>query len=120
LTALQTLPKVNLDAGGNISAAADGPLVHVTLKNPSANLAFQVRLGIQRSGQSDEILPVFWDDNYIELMPGETRELTAKYLPTADISGDVELHVSGWNVNPITLPLNGAGPAHLQSAGGTR
>ena len=120
LTALQTLPKVNLDAGGNISAAADGPLVHVTLKNPSANLAFQVRLGIQRSGQSDEILPVFWDDNYIELMPGETRELTAKYLPTADISGDVELHVSGWNVNPIALPLNSAGPAHLQSAGGTR
>jgi hypothetical protein len=53
-------------------------------------------------------------------MPGETRELTAKYLPTADISGDVELHVSGWNVNPIALPLNSAGPAHLQSAGGTR
>ncbi len=120
LTALQTLPKVGLEASANLAAGADGPLVHVTLKNPSPNLAFQIRFGIHRSGQTDEILPVFWDDNYIELMPGETRELTAKYLPTADISGGVELRVSGWNVNPVTIPLNSAGVARSQSAGGGR
>jgi len=120
LTALQSLPKVSLDVVGSIATSADGPLAHVTLKNPSANLAFQVRLGIQHSGQTDEILPVFWDDNYIELMPGETRELTAQYLPTADMSGGVELSISGWNIKPATVPLNNAGPASSQSAGGGR
>jgi exo-1,4-beta-D-glucosaminidase len=120
LTALQSLPKVTLDVVGSVATAADGPLVHVTLKNPSANLAFQVRLGIQRSGQADEILPVFWDDNYIELMPGETRELTARYLPSADLSTAVELSISGWNIKPATVPLNNAGPASSQSAGGGR
>ena len=60
----------------------DGPVAHVLLKNPSDHLAFQIHLGIHKSGQSEEILPVFWDDNYIELMPGESRELTARYLPS--------------------------------------
>jgi exo-1,4-beta-D-glucosaminidase len=84
---------------------ADGPVAYVLLKNPSDHLAFQIHLGIHKSGQSDEILPVFWDDNYIELMPGESRELTARYLPSSSVFGGSELTVSGWNIVPATTPL---------------
>ena len=30
------------------------------------------------SEDGNSILPVFWNDNYISLLPGEKRELTAK------------------------------------------
>ncbi len=32
----------------------------------------------------EEILPVVWQDNYISLLPGEKREITATYR-TADL-----------------------------------
>jgi exo-1,4-beta-D-glucosaminidase len=105
LTALQSLPNASIQATGSVLPGDDGPTAHVLLKNPSDKLAFQVHLGIRKSGENQEILPVFWDDNYIELMPGESREIAARYLPSSAVSGDVELSVYGWNIAPTTIPL---------------
>jgi exo-1,4-beta-D-glucosaminidase len=119
LTALQSLEKVTVDVTGSMLPGPDGPVAHVLLKNSSGHLAFQIHVGIHKSGQSDEILPVFWDDNYIELMPGESRELTARYLPAAAVFGGPELTISGWNIAPATIPLKeGRGlPAPATGAG---
>ncbi|MGA8037965.1 MAG: sugar-binding domain-containing protein [Candidatus Acidiferrales bacterium] len=119
LTALQSLPKANVQVVGSIQPSPDGPVAHVQIKNPSDHLAFQVRLAIRKSGQGGEILPVFWEDNYISLMPGETRELTAQYVPDAAVFGGVELRVTGWNVDPATIMLKeGRGVPAAGPAGG--
>ena len=47
LTALQSLPKANVQVVGSIQPSPDGPVAHVQIKNPSDNLAFQVRLAIR-------------------------------------------------------------------------
>ncbi len=120
LTVLQTLPEANVEATGSLLPGPDGPVAHVLLKNTSDHLAFQIRLGIRRSGQTSEILPVFWDDNYIELMPGESRELTARYLPSTPVFGGVELNVSGWNIAPATIPLKEGRGLPPTSTGGGR
>ena len=120
LTALQSLPKAKLEASGTSVSGADGPEVHLTLKNPSGHLAFQVRFGVRKKGQDAEILPVFWDDSYIELMPGESREISAKYLRNADISEPLEMTVAGWNIETITIPLAGNATSPAQGAGGGR
>jgi exo-1,4-beta-D-glucosaminidase len=119
-TALQNLPKVKLEVNEARATAPDGSAVQVIVKNPSDHLAFQVRFGIQKRGQTEEILPVFWDDNYIELMPGESREITARYLPTSDISGPIELTIAGWNIDTTTVSLKEAGATSAQSSGGGR
>ncbi len=119
LTALQTLPKTNLDVVGSIMPSPDGPVAHVQIKNPSNKLALQVRLAIRKTGQDGEILPVFWEDNYISLLPGETRELTAQYLPAAAVFGGVEIRVTGWNIDPAVVPLKeGRGMPGAAPAGG--
>ena len=105
LTALQSLPKASIEAVGSIQPGPEGAIAHIQVKNPSDHLAFQIRLGIHKSGQDDEILPVFWEDNYIELMPGETRELNAQYLPATAVFGGVDLTVSGWNIDSETIHL---------------
>jgi exo-1,4-beta-D-glucosaminidase len=105
LTALQSLPKAVVEAAGSIQPGPDGAIARVSIRNPSDRLAFQVRLGIRKSGQAEEILPVLWEDNYIELMPGETRELAAQYLPGTAVSGGVDLTVSGWNLESATIHL---------------
>lgn len=120
LTALQTLPEANVEATGSLLPGPDGPVAHVLLKNTSDHLAFQIHLGIRKSGQTGEILPVFWDDNYIELMPGESRELTARYLPDTPVFGGVEMTVSGWNIAPATIPLKEGRGLPPTSTGGGR
>jgi exo-1,4-beta-D-glucosaminidase len=121
LSALQALPQAAIETVGSVQRDPDGAAIaHVQIKNPSDKLAFQVHLGIHKSGQTDEILPVLWEDNYIELMPGETRELTAKYPAGTDVFGGVDLTVSGWNVPSATIhlkegrgmPTPGAAPGH--------
>ena len=105
LTQLNRLTRVRIAAAAVVTQGEQGPQVHVTIRNPSNHLAFQVRLGIHRKGQDMEILPVLWDDNYIELLPGESREISAQYLSPGALNGSPEFTVTGWNVEPFTLSL---------------
>src|ERR1019366_8690935 len=43
------------------------------------HLAFQIHLSIVEEKSGEEILPVLWEDNYFSLMPGESREIAARY-----------------------------------------
>jgi len=117
LTQLNHLPRVQIVATASITPGEQGPLVHVALLNPSSHLAFQVRLGIHSHGQEMEILPVLWEDNYMELMPGESREVSAQYLTAGVLNGSPELSVSGWNVDPLTISLAEPGMGAAQAHG---
>lgn len=108
LTALQSLPAAGkLDASVTVEQSAEGPLVRVKLRNPSEHLAFQIRLGIRHKGENAEILPVLWQDNYIELMPSESREITVQLLSADALDPDSELVVDGWNIQTLRLPITG-------------
>ncbi len=41
--------------------------------------AVQVWLEVIGGDQGDEVLPAFWSDNALTLMPGERRELTVRF-----------------------------------------
>jgi exo-1,4-beta-D-glucosaminidase len=104
-TALEKLPPVSLAVSAAIDKTEQSARVRVKLQNPTAHLAFQIRLGIRNHGDSMEILPVLWDDNYVELLPGESREISAHYLAPDVLNGKPELSVAGWNIEPLTLPI---------------
>jgi exo-1,4-beta-D-glucosaminidase len=105
LTQLTRLPRARLTATASAGAAGRGPIVRVNVKNPSDHLAFQIRLAIHQKGSDAEILPVLWEDNYFELLPGEAREISAEYLSPDALKGNPELTVSGWNIDSVTIPL---------------
>ncbi len=102
-TALDDLPEVELDVSGAMMDAMEGAEVQVLLSNPSDALAFFVELRVV-DAEGSSILPVLWDDNYVSILPGESRELTAR-LPTAgDVSGG-KLVLQGWNVAGVEVEL---------------
>lgn len=76
-----------------LSATLDGRTVRVDLRNEGTALAFFLRARVLRDGE--ELLPVRWSDNYISLLPGETKRLTAE-VPEAE--GRLRVAVDGWNV----------------------
>jgi len=97
-TALSQLPKVKLKVADHTERKEEDAITHVTLENPSKSLAFFVRLKVNRGKNGEEILPVLWQDNYISLLPGEKREVTATYRAKELGAAQPAVEVSGWNV----------------------
>jgi exo-1,4-beta-D-glucosaminidase len=97
-TALSQLAKVKLKVTDRSERKGDEEITHVTLQNPGKDLAFFVRLKVNKGAKGEEILPVVWEDNYISLLPGEKREVTATYRASELGSSKPAVDVSGWNV----------------------
>ncbi|MBS0389188.1 MAG: exo-beta-D-glucosaminidase, partial [Proteobacteria bacterium] len=98
-TSLAQLPKVKLLVRSTTARDGDQSVTHVVVENPSKSVAFFVRLKLSKGPGGDEVLPVIWQDNYISLLPGEKRELSASYR-TADLGGaPAHVAVQGWNVD---------------------
>ena len=96
LAALARLPQAQVQT----SAEVQGRKLCLHLKNPSNALAFQVRAAA-RTSSGGLIAPVFWSDNWIELTPGESTELTAE-LPEG-LSDAPVIQIEGWNIAPATV-----------------
>jgi exo-1,4-beta-D-glucosaminidase len=97
-TALGKLPKVKLKVSSRTERNGEESITRVTVENPSKSLAFFVRLKVDKAANDEEILPVVWEDNYISLLPGEKREVTAEYRTSALGTERPEVQVSGWNL----------------------
>jgi len=105
-TALQSLPKVGaLDVSAFIEPGGEGSVVRVKLRNPSDKLAFQVALAVERPNNDEEILPVLWQDNYIALLPGESREITAQFVDSGALRDGAKLRVAGWNIQNAIVSI---------------
>jgi exo-1,4-beta-D-glucosaminidase len=97
-TALATLPSVTLDAKTTFDHDGADDRAVVTLTNPARSLAFFVRLRVLQSPGGAEILPSMWSDNYVSLLPGETRTLTARWRADDAPGAAPAVAVDGWNV----------------------
>jgi len=97
-TALRELPKVRLKTQSRSARQGDQGTTTVRLHNPSKSLAFFVRLKVNKGKGGEEVLPVLWEDNYVSLLPGEKREITARYR-VGDLGGKrAEVELQGWNL----------------------
>jgi exo-1,4-beta-D-glucosaminidase len=97
-TALSQLPKVRLSVNEHTEPKGEHSITRVTITNPSKSLAFFVRLKVDKGVHGEEILPVVWEDNYICLLPGEKREVSATYRTEELGTAKPVVEVSGWNV----------------------
>jgi exo-1,4-beta-D-glucosaminidase len=105
-TPLNSLPRAGkIEVTTAIDKDAEGPLVRVALRNPSDRLTFQLHAGIVRKDGGAELLPVAWSDNYIPLLPGESREITAQFFSYDALFGDFDIRLTGWNIDLATVPL---------------
>ncbi len=75
----------------------------VDLKNSGNSVAFFLHVRAVKAGTEEEVAPVFWDDNFVSLIPHGARVLTVKGL--RDAKEDLEIRLSGWNIEPRSLPL---------------
>jgi exo-1,4-beta-D-glucosaminidase len=99
-SALRSMPQTSVNASARFSSSGSTGTARVTLKNPGKDVAFFLRLRVTGRGD-EEALPVLWEDNYVSLLPGETRTLTATYRLRDLGGGAPNVVVSGWNVRRV-------------------
>ncbi len=78
----------------------------VEIENPSTNLAFSINPEIVHQTTADLILPVFWEDNYFSLLPGEKRNINVQYIIPNIEEDHIRLKIKGWNIFPVEIDIN--------------
>ena len=97
-TALEGLPKVKLEVRSENQGTGNDRTTVVTVTNPGPGLAFGVRLKVDKGQGGEEVLPVLWEDNYFELLPGETRKVAASYRARDLGRATAVVEAEGWNL----------------------
>jgi exo-1,4-beta-D-glucosaminidase len=68
------------------------------LTNTSDKVAFFIELQVNKGASKEPVLPVFWSDNYVSLLPHEAKTVRASFSE-GDLAGAAPtLSMTGWNV----------------------
>ncbi|HSQ44491.1 MAG TPA: glycoside hydrolase family 2 protein [Ginsengibacter sp.] len=98
LNLLERLPNVKLETTHTTTEKDGNTIMQVKVKNPSFHLAFMVNLDLKKAQSNESVVPVFWQDNYFTLLPGEERTISI-WCHTSDLGRQsTKIIVSGWNV----------------------
>ena len=99
---LQSIPKTRLSIrtleSSEVKSRQNGrTLIRTKLLIQNGDYpSLNTRIRFLNQDQAD-ILPVFFSDNYLLLMPHETRIIEAEYAPEK-LAGDCRFTVTAWNI----------------------
>ena len=113
---LQNLPPVTLDAKADAHTEGDKTLLTVTLANNTDHVALLSHLQLHQKKSGNRVLPVFYSDNYLSLVPHESTTVTIE-AATKDLQGeDPVVEVDGYNVDvkPVDGPVSFAPNVNAQ------
>ena len=78
-TSLNSMPKTKIETDYMFSGNGNKKSLSVHLINNTDKIAFFIELQLKNSETGKSILPIFWSDNYITLLPGESKTITADF-----------------------------------------
>ena len=93
--AMSDMQSVDISVTTQVVATADEQEIAATLTNPGNQPALMVKLSLLDAA-GERVLPAYWSDNYVSLLPGETRTITIRSPKSAP--APVSIGVRGWNV----------------------
>jgi hypothetical protein len=103
LRELNSLPQATLSASAVTAAANNGEhAVTAKISNTGSAAALLVKLTLEDAATGQRILPAYYSENYVSLLPGEERTITVTY-PAGDAKPAIGLR--GWNLATQTLAV---------------
>lgn len=106
--ALRTLGKARLTATTKVQRQSGVWHLSTELRNDSKTPAIMVRAKAVRSSSGDRILPALYSDNYISLMPGESRKIVTE-IREADARGESpRISIAGFNIEQVAGTATGS------------
>lgn len=75
-TAINSMPKSEVEFDYSISNGENDLSYKVKVHNPTDKIAFFIEFMLVEKQSGEPVVPVFWNDNYISLLPGESRTIS--------------------------------------------
>ncbi len=100
LQSLAALPQTALALDTRLEERGAEGAATIAVRNEGKTLAVQVRLKIVDRASGEEILPVYFDDNYFELVPGETRTVRVAF-PLGQPVAHFAVLADAWNAAAV-------------------
>jgi exo-1,4-beta-D-glucosaminidase len=98
-SALQNIGKTALKLSYQVEKGTDTTFNAVTITNTGKTVAFQVHLRALKGKDGDDILPVIFSDNYLQLAPGESRVIRCSYANKDANGAEPYFLTSAWNLD---------------------
>jgi hypothetical protein len=85
----------------------DAGRIEVVLENPSkANpVSFFNRISVVDKDSGKRVLPVFYSDNYVSVLPGE-RDTIFIDTEKSTTPESLKIHINGWNTIPLDINIS--------------
>jgi beta-mannosidase len=95
---LQAMPAATIDVTFTRRDAGSRCLIDAKVSNRGPSIALLTHIQLRRALSNDRVLPVFYSDNYLSLLPSESRTIHIE-AASADLAKEQpSLAVDGWNV----------------------
>jgi hypothetical protein len=101
---LNSLAPTQLKASATSTTAGDTVKLTIQLTNPASVVSLENKLTLLNAGDKQRILPAYYSDNYVSLLPGESRTIQVEY-PSAAAHGPAQIALRGWNAVPQVVPV---------------
>jgi hypothetical protein len=95
LRELNSLPDANLDVSATAGAAGSERQATVKIRNTGDAPALMIKLILKDAASGHRILPAYYSENYVSLLPGEERVITVNF-PAGSPAPAIGLR--GWNL----------------------
>jgi Exo-beta-D-glucosaminidase Ig-fold domain/Glycosyl hydrolases family 2/Concanavalin A-like lectin/glucanases superfamily/Glycosyl hydrolases family 2, sugar binding domain/Glycosyl hydrolases family 2, TIM barrel domain len=101
---LNHLAPSSLSAIATSTRAGEEIHVRVALQNTGTVVSLADKLTLLNLSDGSRILPAYFTDNYVSLLPGEKRDIEIVY-PAKAANGAAQLAIRGWNIQKQTVPV---------------
>ena len=97
--ALKGIAKADVKSSVSVSKGDDGIWRGtVTLENRSSVPAVMIRLNVVGKKDGEQILPMFYGDNYFSLMPSEKKTVSLKWYEADTRGNKPKVNITGYNL----------------------
>jgi hypothetical protein len=94
---LNRLGATSLAASAKSVRTGDTVRLQINLQNKGTVASLATKLTLLNASDGSRILPAYYSDNYVSLLPGESRIIEIEY-PARAAGGSAQVSLRGWNL----------------------
>lgn len=102
---LNSLPPATLTTHATQKTVGKENVIEFRISNIGQTAALMLK-GTLLTAKGERILPAYFSDNYVSLLPGEQQTLTVRYPSSSYPQGDVGFSLRGWNMAEGTIAVS--------------
>ena len=102
LRELDGLPQASLMASASLSRSGNERKVTAHIRNSGSGAALMIKLTLKDAATGRRILPAYYSENYVSMLPGEERIITVDF-PDGGAKAAIDLR--GWNLETQAIDV---------------